>query len=92
MSTPLGIPQNHSSAHDTHFADDEANRLESTSYGSNCTELSITSRNVIVADQWTVSGKIGEGSFGEVFKGKRIEKKEFIESAMRLKWFVLFFP
>lgn len=47
----------------------------STSYDSTHTDLSLDSREVIVADQWLVLGKIGEGSFGEVFEGK-VHSKE----------------
>lgn len=46
--------------------------LESSSFNSNRTDLSANSRDVIVAEQWLVLGRIGEGSFGEVFEGKRI--------------------
>ncbi|KAI8970017.1 hypothetical protein BDF20DRAFT_888889 [Mycotypha africana] len=43
--------------------------LEYASYDSIRTDLSINSRDVIIADQWVVLGRIGEGSFGEVFEG-----------------------
>lgn len=33
------------------------------------TDVSSNSRDVIVADQWLVLARIGEGSFGEVFEG-----------------------
>ncbi|KAI8145562.1 kinase-like domain-containing protein [Fennellomyces sp. T-0311] len=36
------------------------------------TDLSETSRNVIVNDRWLILGKIGEGSFGEVFEAQDI--------------------
>ncbi|CAO3596433.1 unnamed protein product [Absidia cylindrospora] len=72
MTSPLGIPQGGHSSQDSRFADNGINQLESTSYGSNCTELSIPSRDVIVADRWIVSEKIGQGAFGEVFKVRDI--------------------
>lgn len=48
-------------------------KMESSSYDSHHTDLSQNSRDIVVADQWVVLGKIGEGSFGEVFEGKIIE-------------------
>lgn len=44
--------------------------LECASFDSTRTDLSIGSKDVIIADQWIVLGRIGEGSFGEVFEGK----------------------
>lgn len=44
--------------------------LECASLDSIRTDLSIGSKDVIIADQWIVLGRIGEGSFGEVFEGK----------------------
>jgi hypothetical protein len=40
------------------------------SFGSLRSDLSDNSRDVIIGDQWVVLGRIGEGSFGEVFEGK----------------------
>lgn len=42
------------------------------SVSSLCSDLSETSRNIIINDQWLVLGKIGQGSFGEVFEGKHV--------------------
>ena len=42
---------------------------EFASFESTRTDLSLNSRDVIIADQWVVLGRIGEGSFGEVFEG-----------------------
>lgn len=43
--------------------------VECASFDSIRTDLSIGSKDVIVAEQWLVLGRIGEGSFGEVFEG-----------------------
>lgn len=43
--------------------------LEGSSFDSTRTELSANSRDVIIGEQWAVLGRIGEGSFGEVFEG-----------------------
>lgn len=43
--------------------------LEGSSFGSTRTDLSANSRDVIIGEQWAVLGRIGEGSFGEVFEG-----------------------
>lgn len=42
------------------------------SVSSLCSDLSETSRNIIINDQWLVLGKIGQGSFGEVFEGMHV--------------------
>ncbi|KAI7883216.1 kinase-like protein [Lichtheimia hyalospora FSU 10163] len=42
------------------------------SLSSLCSDLSETSRNIIINDQWLVLGKIGQGSFGEVFEVRDI--------------------
>lgn len=44
--------------------------IEYASFDSTRTDLSANSRDVIIAGQWVVLGRIGEGSFGEVFEGK----------------------
>ncbi|KAI8881132.1 kinase-like protein [Backusella circina FSU 941] len=44
--------------------------LNSVSSGS---ELSIQSSNVIIGGQWRVLGRIGEGSFGEVFEAEHVD-------------------
>ncbi|KAI8983581.1 kinase-like domain-containing protein [Pilobolus umbonatus] len=46
--------------------------VECASFDSNRTDLSINSRDVIIAEQWVVLGRIGEGSFGEVFEAEDI--------------------
>lgn len=43
--------------------------LEYASFDSTRTDLSANSKDVIIAEQWVVLGRIGEGSFGEVFEG-----------------------
>lgn len=43
--------------------------LEGSSFDSTRTDLSANSRDVIIGEQWLVLGRIGEGSFGEVFEG-----------------------
>jgi hypothetical protein len=43
--------------------------LEYASFDSTRTDLSANSRDVIIEEQWVVLGRIGEGSFGEVFEG-----------------------
>ncbi|KAI8098873.1 kinase-like domain-containing protein [Halteromyces radiatus] len=69
MTSPRGILS--SSYH--HIGDEYTGfKLESASYESNRTDLSLDSRDIIVADQWVVLGKIGEGSFGEVFEARDI--------------------
>ncbi|KAG1474276.1 hypothetical protein G6F56_000455 [Rhizopus delemar] len=47
--------------------------LECASFDSTRTDLSIGSKDVIIADQWIVLGRIGEGSFGEVFEAEDID-------------------
>lgn len=42
------------------------------SVSSLCSDLSETSRNIIINGQWLVLGKIGQGSFGEVFEGRHV--------------------
>jgi hypothetical protein len=46
--------------------------LEYSSFDSTRTDLSANSRDVIIGEQWVVLGRIGEGSFGEVFEGKSL--------------------
>lgn len=41
-----------------------------SSFDNSHAGLSLGSRDVIVAGQWVVLGRIGEGSFGEIFEGK----------------------
>ncbi|KAI9305633.1 kinase-like domain-containing protein [Cunninghamella echinulata] len=43
-------------------------KMEHSSYDSHHTDLSQNSCDIVVADQWVVLNKIGEGSFGEVFE------------------------
>lgn len=45
--------------------------LDCASFDSTRTDLSANSKDVIIAGQWVVLGRIGEGSFGEVFEGKQ---------------------
>ncbi|CAO3684123.1 unnamed protein product [Rhizopus stolonifer] len=47
--------------------------LECASFDSTRTDLSIGSKDIIIADQWVVLGRIGEGSFGEVFEAEDID-------------------
>lgn len=49
--------------------DNNGLNIEYASFDSTRTDLSANSRDVIIADQWVVLGRIGEGSFGEVFEG-----------------------
>lgn len=49
--------------------DNNGLNIEYASFDSARTDLSANSRDVIIADQWVVLGRIGEGSFGEVFEG-----------------------
>lgn len=49
--------------------DNNGLNTEYASFDSTRTDLSANSRDVIIADQWVVLGRIGEGSFGEVFEG-----------------------
>ncbi|KAG0181405.1 hypothetical protein DFQ29_008372 [Apophysomyces sp. BC1021] len=49
--------------------------IHNASMDSTRSDLSINSRNVVVAEEWTVLGKIGEGSFGEVFEVRDIRTK-----------------
>ncbi|KAI9257404.1 kinase-like domain-containing protein [Sporodiniella umbellata] len=53
----------------------ESNLLvpEYASFDSVRTDLSIGSKDVIIADQWVVLGRIGEGSFGEVFEAEDVD-------------------
>ncbi|KAI9268063.1 kinase-like domain-containing protein [Phascolomyces articulosus] len=43
-----------------------------SSIRTTCSDLSETSRNVIINNRWLILGKIGEGSFGEVFEAQDI--------------------
>jgi hypothetical protein len=43
--------------------------IENASFDSIRTDLSANSKDVIIGEQWVVLGRIGEGSFGEVFEG-----------------------
>ncbi|KAL7318779.1 hypothetical protein PS15m_001984 [Mucor circinelloides] len=47
--------------------------IEYASFDSTRTDLSANSRDVIIAEQWVVLGRIGEGSFGEVFEAEDID-------------------
>ncbi|OAD04023.1 Serine/Threonine kinase CK1, partial [Mucor lusitanicus CBS 277.49] len=47
--------------------------IEYASFDSTRTDLSANSRDVIIAGQWVVLGRIGEGSFGEVFEAEDID-------------------
>ncbi|KAI9480522.1 MAG: kinase-like domain-containing protein [Benjaminiella poitrasii] len=47
--------------------------VEYASFDSARTDLSANSRDVIIAEQWVVLGRIGEGSFGEVFEAEDID-------------------
>lgn len=47
--------------------------LEYASFDSTRTDLSANSKDVIIAEQWVVLGRIGEGSFGEVFEVEDID-------------------
>ncbi|KAI7906580.1 kinase-like domain-containing protein [Cokeromyces recurvatus] len=47
--------------------------VEYASFDSTRTDLSINSRDVIIAEQWLVLGRIGEGSFGEVFEAEDVD-------------------
>ncbi|KAI8340438.1 kinase-like domain-containing protein [Chlamydoabsidia padenii] len=71
MTSPCGI-QSSSRNKDQQ---EDASLTYGASYESTYTDLSLNSCNVIVADQWIVLGKIGEGSFGEVFEVRDINTK-----------------
>lgn len=60
-------PSHSSSIHDNTASTSTQQRRPSVS--SACSDLSETSRNIVINDQWLVLGKIGQGSFGEVFEG-----------------------
>ncbi|KAI8879143.1 kinase-like protein [Backusella circina FSU 941] len=47
--------------------------IENASFDSIRTDLSANSKDVIIGEQWVVLGRIGEGSFGEVFEGEDID-------------------
>jgi hypothetical protein len=57
--------------------------LEYASFDSTRTDLSANSRDVIIGEQWVVLGRIGEGSFGEVFEGKKRPTKYSLQSSHR---------
>ncbi|KAI8644009.1 kinase-like domain-containing protein [Parasitella parasitica] len=87
MSSPFHIRQKNTRSQrylsrsvDTNFLkassmDKNHNSLnpEELSFDSTRTDLSANSRDVIIADQWVVLGRIGEGSFGEVFEAEDID-------------------
>ncbi|ORZ25377.1 kinase-like domain-containing protein [Absidia repens] len=75
MTSPRNIYPHSYRQEDDCLSYGRSNRLESASYESNRTDLSLNSRDVVVADQWVVLGKIGEGSFGEVFEVRDINTK-----------------
>ncbi|CAO3577911.1 unnamed protein product [Absidia cylindrospora] len=75
MTSPRNIYPHSYRQEDDSLSYGRSNKLESASYESNCTDLSLSSRDVVVADQWVVLGKIGEGSFGEVFEVRDINTK-----------------
>jgi hypothetical protein len=48
--------------------------------GSSGSELSVESSNVIACGQWRVLGRIGEGSFGEVFEGTVLPYTKYLRN------------
>lgn len=72
----IDINQTNTHRNNTHRHSD----AEFASFESTRTDLSLNSRDVVIADQWIVLGRIGEGSFGEVFEGKLIIKRYYHSS------------
>ncbi|KAI9273973.1 kinase-like domain-containing protein [Helicostylum pulchrum] len=62
------VDKNYTKASPCNNSNNSTLGLECSSFNSNRTDLSVNSRDVIIAEQWLVLGRIGEGSFGEVFE------------------------
>lgn len=62
---PQNIQQNKTNNNNTMRRDE----VQARSFDSTRSDLSEESRDVIIGNQWAVLGRIGEGSFGEVFEG-----------------------
>ncbi|KAI8357784.1 kinase-like domain-containing protein [Blakeslea trispora] len=65
----IDINQTNTHRNNTHRHSD----AEFASFESTRTDLSLNSRDVVIADQWIVLGRIGEGSFGEVFEAEDVD-------------------
>lgn len=61
--------QGHSTSYTININQRNKQEVESASYGSTRSDLSEESKDVIIENRWAVLGRIGEGSFGEVFEG-----------------------
>ncbi|ORX53165.1 kinase-like protein [Hesseltinella vesiculosa] len=70
MTSPHRIPPYSAGKHQRHLG---SLPHEPSSYESTRTDLSLDSNNIIIEDQWIVLGRIGQGSFGEVFEVRDLD-------------------